>query len=427
MKVSNVQNINNIETSVLEICKRAKAASHELANTSTEQKNKALLEMANAISDATHTILEANERDVAEAKKSGTSAAFIDRLTLDAKRIGAIIQSLREVADLPDPVGKELARWQRPNGLDITRVACPIGVIGIIYESRPNVTADAGSLCLKSGNAAILRGGSESFYSSSAIAYCLQQGLAAAGITKDAIQLIPFKEREAVSAMLKANQYIDVIVPRGGKGLIQKVIEESRIPLFQHLEGNCHTYIHESADMDMAVDVVVNAKMRRTGVCGATESIVIDEKILKTHLPKIVSALIEKGCEVRADGHARALDSRIIVAEPEDWDKEYLDSIISIKTVKNFDEGLAWVQKYSSHHTDAIITEDKKAAERFLKEVDSAIVLHNASTQFADGGEFGMGAEIGIATGKIHARGPVGVEQLCTFKYMVRGSGQTRP
>ena len=424
---ANTSNIETIESSVLGICRKAKEASRELANISAEQKSRALLEMANAISDSTHKILEANLRDVEEATKNGTSKAFIDRLTLDAKRVGAIIQSLREIAELPDPVGKELARWSRPNGLDIARVAVPIGVIGIIYESRPNVTADAGALCLKSGNAAVLRGGSESFYSSSAIAYCLQQGLAVAGITKDAIQLLPYKEREAVSAMLRASDYIDVIVPRGGKGLIKKVIEESRIPLFQHLEGNCHTYVHESADINMAVDVIVNAKMRRTGVCGATESIVVDEKISKAAIPAITKALSEKGCEIRGDEKSRAIESKIVAANEEDWDTEYLDSIVSMKVVKGFDEGLAWVQKHSSHHTDAIIAKDAKAAERFLNEVDSAIVLHNASTQFADGGEFGMGAEIGIATGKIHARGPVGVDQLCTFKYVVRGNGQTRP
>ncbi len=425
-KTCGTQEQGNIESSVFDLCKRGKQASYELAVTSTEKKNKALLEAANAISDSSKKILDANQRDVEESVKSGQKAAYVDRLTLDAKRVSAIVQSLREVAELPDPVGRELARWQRPNGLDITRIATPIGVIGVIYESRPNVTADAGALCLKSGNAAILRGGSESFYSSSAIAYCLQQGLSAAGITKDAIQFIPFKEREAVSAMLRAHDCIDVIVPRGGKGLIKKVIEESKIPLFQHLEGNCHTYIESSANPEMAVSVVVNAKMRRTGVCGATESIVIDEKILNSHLPFITSALIAKGCEIRGDDKVRALDNRIIKATEDDWDTEYLDSIISVKVVKDFNEGLEWVKKHSSHHTDAIITENQKMAERFLNEIDSAIVIHNASTQFADGGEFGMGAEIGIATGKIHARGPVGVEQLCTFKYIVRGNGQIR-
>ncbi len=426
MKLDNKVAVANIEKSVLEICARAKTASAELATTSTEKKNKALHEAANAISDSTKQIIDANRRDVEEATKNGISGAFIDRLSLDDKRIAGIVQSLHEVADLPDPVGRVLGHWVRPNGLDISRVAVPIGVIGIIFESRPNVTADAGALCLKSGNAAVLRGGSDSFNSSSAIAYCMQQGLAVAGISKDAIQLIPFKDREAVSVMLRANEYIDVIVPRGGKSLVKKVIEESRVPLFQHLEGNCHTYVHESADVEMAVKVILNAKMRRTGICGATESIVIDEKVLKTHLPLIASELIAKGCEIRGDEKARSIDSRIKPASEQDWDTEYLDSIVSVKTVSGFDEGLGWVQKHSSHHTDAIIAKDKTAAERFLQSVDSAIVIHNSSTQFADGGEFGMGAEIGIATGKIHARGPVGVEQLCTFKYIVRGDGQTR-
>jgi len=416
----------NIENEVLEICRKAKQAAVELETTSTEKKNKALLEAANSISDLGSRILEANARDVDSAMKSGISKAFIDRLTLDEKRLGEMVQSLRDIAALEDPVGRELARWVRPNGLDISRIVTPIGVIGIIYESRPNVTADAGSLCLKSGNAVILRGGSESFYSSSEIAYCLQQGLSVAGITKYAIQFIPFREREAVSAMLRANQYIDIIVPRGGKGLVKKVIEESRVPLFQHLEGNCHTYIHESADINMALSVVLNAKMRRTGICGATESIVIDEKILNSHLPIIIEALIEKGCEVRGDAKVTALDSRVVPAVAEDWDTEYLDSIVSIKVVKNFEEGLAWVKAHSSGHTDAIIASDGNIAERFMKNINSAIVMHNASTQFADGGEFGMGAEIGIATGKIHARGPVGLEQLCTFKYIVRGNGQIR-
>jgi glutamate-5-semialdehyde dehydrogenase len=416
----------NIEESLSQIFKNAKIAASELAITSTAKKNKALIEAANSIMDNANNILQANQRDVEESIKQNHNNAFIDRLSLDFKRIEAIAKSIREIAELPDPVGKKLSQWQRPNGLNISRVATPIGVIGIIYESRPNVTGDAGALCLKSGNAAILRGGSESFNSSSAIAYALQQGLAVAGITKDAIQFIPFKEREAVSFMLKASDYIDVIVPRGGKGLIKKVIEESRIPLFQHLEGNCHTYIEASAKPEMAHDIVLNAKLRRTGVCGATESIVIDENILESHFRKIANSLIEKGCEIRGDEKICALDSRIKKATAEDWDTEYLDSIVSAKAVKNFDEGLAWVKAHSSHHTDAIITENANLAARFLNEIDSAIVVHNSSTQFADGGEFGMGAEIGIATGKMHARGPVGVEQLCTFKYIVEGNGQVR-
>jgi len=426
MSAKIISNNNDIEASVLEICRKAKAATAELALLSAEQKNTALRKMADLLEDSAEKILSANRKDVDAAVANGTKGAFIDRLTLDKKRVAAMAQSLREIAELPDPVGREIARWKRPNGLDIARVACPIGVIGIIYESRPNVTADAGALCLKSGNVAVLRGGSESLYSSTAIAECLQQGLRESGIMTDAIQLIPFKEREAVGIMLKAVDYIDVIVPRGGKSLVARVVEESRIPLFQHLEGNCHSYVHESADINMALDVVVNAKMRRTGVCGATESLVIDRAVAASCLPKMVSALLDKGCEVRGDDDAVAIDARIKKASAEDWGTEYLDSIISVKLVAGIDEALDWVAKYSSHHTDAIIAQDAAAAERFLKEVDSAIVLHNASTQFADGGEFGMGAEIGIATGKIHARGPVGVEQLCTFKYMVRGNGQVR-
>lgn len=422
----NLEHSKTIEAAILDICKKAKIASAELAITTTEKKNKALLEASDSLMDSADNILQANQRDIEESVKQSHNNAFIDRLSLDYKRLEAIANSIREIADLPDPVGKKLSQWQRPNGLNISRVATPIGVIGIIYESRPNVTADAGALCLKSGNAAILRGGSESFNSSSSIAYALQQGLAVAGITKDAIQFIPFKEREAVSFMLKASDYLDVIVPRGGKGLIKKVIEESRIPLFQHLEGNCHTYIETSAKPEMAHDIVLNAKMRRTGVCGATESIVIDESILESHFKKIANSLIEKGCEIRGDEKICAIDNRIKKASAEDWDTEYLDAVVSVKTVKNFDEGLTWVKAHSSHHTDAIITENAKYAARFLNEVDSAIVVHNSSTQFADGGEFGMGAEIGIATGKMHARGPVGVEQLCTFKYVVEGNGQVR-
>ncbi len=417
----------NIETQVLEICKKAKAASQQIALASTESKNKALKIAADEIIKNTAKIIAENQKDIDSAEqKNDITAAFIDRLKLDEKRIAAMAQGLKEIAELPDPVGKILDNWYRPNGLDISRVATPIGVIGIIYESRPNVTADAGALCLKSGNAAILRGGSESINSSMAIVNCLKEGLRQAGIAQDAIQLIPFREREAVGAMLKASDYIDVIVPRGGKGLIKRVIEESKIPLFQHLEGNNHTYVHESADLDMAVKVIVNAKMRRTGVCGATETIVIDEKVFHTFLPVVVEELIKLKCEMRGDEKACAIDNRIKPASSEDWDTEYLDAIVAVKVVKNFEEGLAFVKKHSSHHTDAIIAGDNKVAEIFLNEIDSAIVMHNASTQFADGGEFGMGAEIGIATGKLHARGPVGLEQLCTFKYIVKGNGQVR-
>lgn len=416
----------SVKDKVLKICKSAKLASAELATLPAEKKTKALLEAAKQIRKNSAKIIAANKKDIKSAESKGQTKAFLDRLLLDEKRIEGIAKGLEEVAKLPDPAGKILEKWKRPNGLEIARVATPIGVIGIIFESRPNVTADAGALCLKSGNAAVLRCGSESINSSLAIADCLKAGLKSAGINKDAITLIPFADREAVDVMLNAAEYIDVIVPRGGKGLVKKVIEGSKIPMFQHLEGNNHTYIHSSADAKMALDVVVNAKMRRTGVCGATETIVIDEKVLKTHLPKIAEKLIEKGCEIRADEKAIKLDKRFKKASKEDWDTEYLDSIVAVKVVKNFDEGLAFVKKHSSHHTDAIIAKDKKVAERFLNEVDSAIVMHNSSTQFADGGEFGFGGEIGIATGKMHARGPVGPAQLCTFKYIVKGTGQVR-
>ncbi|HCR85232.1 MAG TPA: glutamate-5-semialdehyde dehydrogenase [Alphaproteobacteria bacterium] len=415
-----------IKNKVIEICKKAKLAATELATLPAAKKNKALLEAAKQIRKNSKKIIAANAKDVKSAAAKGQTKAFLDRLMLDEKRIEAIAKGLEEVARLPDPVGRVLEKWQRPNGLEINRISTPLGVIGIIFESRPNVTADAGALCLKSGNAAILRCGSESINSSLAIADCLKAGLKAAGINKDVITLIPFSDREAVDVMLNAVEYIDVIVPRGGKGLVKKVIEGSKIPMFQHLEGNNHTYIHSSADVKMTVDIVVNAKMRRTGVCGATETIVIDEKILKTHLPKIAEKLIEKGCEIRADEKAIKLDKRFKKAKAADWETEYLDSIVAVKVVKNFEEGLKFVKKYSSHHTDAIIANDKKLAERFLNEVDSAIVIHNSSTQFADGGEFGFGGEIGIATGKMHARGPVGPAQLCTFKYIVKGKGQVR-
>jgi glutamate-5-semialdehyde dehydrogenase len=336
-------------------------------------------------------------------------------------------RGLREIAELADPVGHEMARWQRPNGLDIARVRVPLGVIGIIYESRPNVTADAGALCLKSGNAAILRGGSESFNSSLAILACLQKGLAAAGLPEASIQMVPTIDRAAVGVMLRLSEYIDVIVPRGGKSLVARCLEESRIPLFQHLDGNCHTYIHAKADLTMARQITMNAKLRRTGICGATETLLIDRAVIGTHLAPLVHDLLAAGCEVRGDAETMKINPKVIAASEEDWRTEYLDAIIAVKAVDGLDEAIAHIENYGSHHTDAIVTADNKAAERFLAEVDSAIVVHNASTQFADGGEFGMGAEIGISTGRMHARGPVGVEQLTSFKYVLRGSGQVRP
>ncbi|MBL0319210.1 MAG: glutamate-5-semialdehyde dehydrogenase [Alphaproteobacteria bacterium] len=406
---------------------RAKAVALELAGTPDSLKNKALSNAASALRQNVEIILAANHQDVDAAKQKGLSGAMIDRLVLNAKRIEAMAEGLEAIAALPDPVGRELAAWDRPNGLHISRVSVPLGVIGIIYESRPNVTADAGALCLKSGNTAILRGGSESFHSSQAIVACLHYGLDEAGISKDAIQLVPTQDRDAVGIMLKMVDFIDVIIPRGGKGLTQRIIEESRVPTLQHLDGNCHTYIHHDADETMALNVLVNAKMRRTGVCGATESLVIDKVVAAQLIPKIVSALTEKGCELRGDEVSCAIDSSIKPATEQDWDTEYLDSILSIKCVDDYRQAVDFINQHSSHHTEAVITENQQVADYFLNGVDSAIVMQNASTQFADGGEFGMGAEIGIATGRLHARGPVGVEQLTTFKYVVKGKGQIRP
>lgn len=407
--------------------KRARAAYRVLANAPAEQKEKALLAAAEALRAAQSTILAANEKDMAAGREAGLSSALLDRLALDEKRIEAIAAGVEAVATFPDPVGKVLAEWDRPNGLHIKRVSVPLGVIGIIYEARPNVTADAGALCIKSGNAAILRGGSDSFHSSRAIMACMQAGLKQAGLPQEAIQLVPTTDRAAVGEMLTMSNYIDIIVPRGGKSLTARVQKESRIPTLQHLDGNCHSYIHASADPAMAAEVVANAKLRRTGICGATESLVIDKAALETVLPGIVEALAAEGCELRGDAAAQAIDGRITPADNEDWGTEYLDKIVSIKTVDGIEEAIAHVNTYSSHHTDSIIAQDSDAAARFEREVDSAIVMHNTSTQFADGGEFGMGAEIGISTGRLHARGPVGAEQLTTYKYVVEGSGQTRP
>jgi glutamate-5-semialdehyde dehydrogenase len=419
--------MENIEALMNEIGRKAREAGRLLGHASTELKNKALLAAADALEKETPAILAANAKDVAGAEQNGLTAAQVDRLKLNESRVAAMAKGLREIAALADPVGQEMARWQRPNGLDIARVRVPLGVIGIIYESRPNVTADAGALCLKSGNAAILRGGSESFHSSHAILSCLQKGLVEAGLPEAAIQMIPTTDRAAVGVMLRLSEYIDVIVPRGGKSLVARCLEESRIPLFQHLDGNCHTYVHAKADLAMARQVLINAKLRRTGICGATETLLVDRAVLGSHLAPLVHDLLAAGCEVRGDGETMKLDPKVVAASEEDWRTEYLDAIIAVKVVDGLDEAIAHIENYGSHHTDAIITADAKAAERFLAEVDSAIVVHNASTQFADGGEFGMGAEIGISTGRMHARGPVGVEQLTSFKYMLRGSGQVRP
>lgn len=405
---------------------KAKAAARILASASAEQKNQALRTAAAQMRQSESILLKANKQDM-DALPPGTSKAMRDRLLLTPERIEAMAQGLEDVAALPDPVGRKLAEWTRPNGLKISRIAVPLGVIGVIYESRPNVTADAGALCFKSGNAVILRGGSDSFHSSAEIARLMHDGLKAAGLPGDCIQPVPTTDRAAVGEMLKLDDYIDVIVPRGGKSLIQRITEESRIPLFKHLNGICHTYIHTAADKEKARSVILNAKMRRTGTCNSTETILADEAVLKTILPDVIDNLVKAGCEIRGDEKVCAIDSRVIPASDEDWDTEYLDAIVSIRAVRDIDEAIEHIARHSSHHTESILTEDEKAAEKFLNEVDSAVVMHNASTQFCDGAEFGMGAEIGIATGRLHARGPIGLEQLTTFKYQVHGDGQIRP
>ena len=418
----------DIPTLMQELGKRARAATQALADAATEAKNAALNAVAAAIDAKRADILAANERDVATARERGRPDAFIDRLTLDTKRIDSIIASLAVIRDLPDPVGSVIDEWQRPNGLKIARVRVPLGVVGIIYEARPNVTVDAGALCMKSGNAVILRGGSDSFHSSAVLVDCLRQGLREAGLPEDAIQMVPVTDRAAAGEMLRGlGGNIDVIVPRGGKSLVARVQEEARVPVFAHLEGLCHTYIDRDADVEKAVNVTVNAKMRRPGICGATETALIDAAGAERLLAPVVKALLEAGCEVRGDEATQAVDARVKPATEEDWRTEYLAPIISVKVVDGVEEAIDHIRTYGSGHTDAIITENAETAQKFLKEVDSAIVLHNASTQFADGGEFGFGAEIGIATGRIHARGPVGLEQLTIFKYQVRGNGQTRP
>jgi glutamate-5-semialdehyde dehydrogenase len=411
-----------------EIGARARHAARALALASEAQKNEALAAMANALRARAPAILAANGDDLAEARASGATAAFLDRLALDHKRVAAMAEGLEVVRALGDPIGRVTERWTRPNGMTIERVRVPLGVIGIIYESRPNVTADAGALCLKAGNAAILRGGSESARSNRAIHAALVEGLLAAGLPDAAISLVPTRDRAAVGMMLAGlGGTIDVIVPRGGKDLIARVQQEARVPVFAHLEGICHVYVDRAASLDMAKTIVLNAKMRRTGVCGAAETLLVDRACAPTHLKPLVAMLLDAGCEVRGDAGVMGADPRVKPASEADWSTEYLDAIIAVALVDGVDAAIAHIERYGSHHTDAIVTADPAAAEKFLAQVDSAIVLHNASTQFADGGEFGFGAEIGIATGRFHARGPVGVEQLTSFKYRVRGSGQTRP
>ena len=405
----------------------ARAAAQVLEACAAEQKNRALRAAATHLKARSATLLAANARDMGAARERGLSKAMLDRLALNDERVQAMARGLEDIAALADPIGTVLAQWSRPNGMRIQRVRVPLGVIGIIYESRPNVTADAGALCLKSGNAVILRGGSESANSAAAIHACLEQGLSEAGLPPACIQLVPTTDRAAVGHMLaQMTQYIDVIVPRGGKELIARVRQEARVPVIGHLEGVCHVFIDQTAELGMAMKIVLNAKMRRTGVCGAAETLLVHRGCAATHLGPLIKMLLDAGCEVRGDDASMLADARVRRATEQDWYTEYLDAIIAVRVVDDLDAALAHIRRYGSRHTDCIVTEDTSSAERFLSEVDSAIVLHNASTQFADGGEFGMGAEIGISTDKFHARGPVGVEQLTSYKYLVRGSGQTR-
>ena len=424
--LKSIEGSGDIAAAMGEIGRRARAAARALAP--ADQKNRALAAMAVAVRAQTSLILAANAEDVAEARAAGVTGAFLDRLVLDPARVEAIAAGIDAVQGLKDPVGTVMESWTRPNGMRIERVRVPLGVIGIIYESRPNVTADAGVLCLKSGNAAILRGGSDSMHSSRAILTVLTEGLRAANLPEAAIQLVPTRDRAAVGLILSGlDGNIDVIVPRGGKGLVARVQAEARVPVFAHLEGVCHVYVDKAASLDMAKKIVLNAKMRRTGVCGAAETLLVDRAGAGSQLKPLIEMLIAAGCEIRGDKATLAVDKRVKPATEEDWGTEYLDAIIAVKVVDNLEAAIDHIERYGSHHTDAIVTEDQATAEKFLREVDSAIVLHNASTQFADGGEFGFGAEIGIATGRLHARGPVGVDQLTTFKYRIHGNGQTRP
>ena len=425
--MSAVMNPVSVPELMRAIGRSARAAGVALNVATTDQKNRALRAAAEALRAQRHEIMAANERDLREALPKNLSSALLDRLKLDETRVEAMARGLEDVAALADPIGTVLAQWSRPNGMVIQRLRVPLGVIGIVYESRPNVTADAGALCLKSSNAVILRGGSESLQSSTAIHACLEEGLRAAGLPPACIQLVPTADRAAVGYMLSDMvDTIDVIVPRGGRSLIERVQREARVPVIAHLEGVCHVYVDRAADLSMAQDIVLNAKLRRTGVCGAAETLLVDRACAGTHLPALVGALLDAGCEVRGDETCGRLDSRVKPATEQDWYAEYLDAIIAVRVVDDVDAAIAHIAQYGSQHTDCIVTADAVTAERFLTRVDSAIVLHNASTQFADGGEFGMGAEIGISTDKFHARGPVGVEQLTSYKYLIRGSGQIR-
>lgn len=420
------QQDQNIPAMMHEIGTRAKAAAAELAFASPQAKENALMEAANAVWARRAEIIAANAKDMEFGREKGLSSAMLDRLTLDESRIQGIVDALRAVAEQTDPVGQIISEWDRPSGLHIQRVRTPLGVIGVIYESRPNVTADAGALCLKSGNAVILRGGSESFHSSSLLVDCLKQGLKAADLPQDAVQLIPTRDRAAVTELLRMTEFVDVIVPRGGKGLVGLVQREARVPVFAHLEGICHIYIDNAADAEKALKVTLNAKTRRTGICGSAECLLIHRDVAQTIGQGVIRALIDAGVEIRADAHLQEIDGTS-AAQDEDWGREFLDMIIAARVVDDIDDAIAHIRRFGSNHTDAIITEDDANAARFFQRLDSAILMRNVSTQFADGGEFGMGGEIGIATGKMHARGPVGAEQLTSFKYLVTGDGITRP
>ncbi|WP_238183710.1 glutamate-5-semialdehyde dehydrogenase [Methylobacterium trifolii] len=425
---SDFAGMDDLPAQMAEIGRRARAAARLMALASAQTKDIALRTIAERLRASRETILRENARDVAAAEAAGQSRALIDRLTLDDARLAGMADAVEKIGALADPVGRQLAAIERPNGLLIERVAVPLGVIGVIFESRPNVTADAGALCLKAGNAAILRAGSDSHRSAVAIARAMSEGLVAAGLPADAIQIVPTRDRAAVGAMLAGlDGCIDVIVPRGGRGLVERVQAEARVPVFAHLDGVCHVYVAACADLDMARSLLLNSKLRRTGICGAAETLLVDRACAGTHLVPLVTALLDAGCAVRGDEAVQAADPRVTPASEADWRTEYLDAIISARVVDGLDAAIQHIETHGSHHTDAIVTGDREEATRFLAEVDSAIVTHNASTQFADGGEFGFGAEIGIATGRMHARGPVGVEQLTTFKYRVHGSGQTRP
>ena len=419
---------DDIRVMMQDLGAQAKVAARVLSSASNQQKSDALVSAADSLSGAAEEVLSGNQKDLANGEEKGLSDAMLDRLRLDEDRLGGIVDSLRKIAELPDPVGRVLSEWDRPNGLKIQRVSTPLGVIGVIYESRPNVTADAGALCLKSGNAAILRGGSDSYFSSRAICRAVQTGIESVGLPRSAVQLIPTVDRDAVGMMLAGlNESIDVIVPRGGRGLVERVQLESRVPVFAHLEGICHVYLHDKADLAMARDIVINSKMRRTGICGAMETLLVDAAWPHENVKQVLTDLVEAGCEIRGDKSICELLPQAISAQESDWVTEYLSATLSVKVVDDVDAAIAHINEFGSHHTESIVTVCNDAAQKFLSNIDSAILLHNASTQFADGGEFGMGAEIGIATGKMHARGPVGVEQLTSFNYRVHGDGQTRP